>query len=442
MLEKFDIDYVILEAYPTVAPQLGASIGLLPSGLRILDQLGCFERLRAMVGNCYYQNVLRRFDGRVLAKKKPITFSERLENKIGYPQMFIDRQMLLQVLFDNLKFKDRVLTQKRVTHVDTTEGCVHVRTQDGCTYSGDIVVGADGIHSAVRNEMWRNANEANSNLFHSDELSRLQSDSKCIFGISKRPSGLQAGPIQINAFFDGWNYMMLSAPQDRLYWFFFNGMEKASGKDIPKFTKEDEVRLAKQHFGDYVTETTTFEDIYNNRQCSTLVAVEEHVFARWHFGRIIVIGDAAHKVHPITAQGGNSAMETAAALVNALRRKLDPGSTNGRLSEKDVEDVFAEVQAIRFDRAAAAIEQGRRSKVISTRDTLLSRIFVHGVLAWFGDLLILTLVLQSSKNSPVIEDLEVPKRLVTSTRPKGNWGLWRTGVFGAGLLAVLLYNFS
>lgn len=38
MLEKFNIDYVILEAYPNVAPQLGASIGLLPSGLRILDQ--------------------------------------------------------------------------------------------------------------------------------------------------------------------------------------------------------------------------------------------------------------------------------------------------------------------------------------------------------------------------------------------------------------------
>lgn len=81
MLEKFNIDYVILEAYPNVAPQLGASIGLLPSGLRILDQLGCYERLREMAGNCYYQNVLRRFDGRVLAKKKHITFSERLENK-------------------------------------------------------------------------------------------------------------------------------------------------------------------------------------------------------------------------------------------------------------------------------------------------------------------------------------------------------------------------
>ncbi|KAL0765485.1 hypothetical protein CaCOL14_012234 [Colletotrichum acutatum] len=38
MLERFDIDYTILEAYSEIAPQVGASIGLLPNGLRILDQ--------------------------------------------------------------------------------------------------------------------------------------------------------------------------------------------------------------------------------------------------------------------------------------------------------------------------------------------------------------------------------------------------------------------
>ena len=135
-------------------------------------------------------------------------------------------------------------------------------------------------------------------------------------------------------------------------------------------------------------------------------------------------------------------METAAALTNALRRKLDPGSMNERLSEKDVEDVFAEVQASRFDRAAAAVEQGRRSQAVSTQDTLLSRIFVHGVLAWFGDLLIMTLVLRNYKSSTVIEDLEVPKRHVTQTGSKENRILWGSGVVGAGLLAVLLYSFS
>lgn len=79
MLEKFNIEYVLLEAHPEVAPQLGASMGLLPGGLRILDQLGCCDRIREMAGDCYYQPSLRLFDGRILDVKKPVSFSEQLE---------------------------------------------------------------------------------------------------------------------------------------------------------------------------------------------------------------------------------------------------------------------------------------------------------------------------------------------------------------------------
>ena len=42
-LEKAGIDYVLLEARDTIHPQVGASIGIMPNGARILEQLGCFE---------------------------------------------------------------------------------------------------------------------------------------------------------------------------------------------------------------------------------------------------------------------------------------------------------------------------------------------------------------------------------------------------------------
>lgn len=45
MLEKNGIDFLVLEAYRDIAPQAGASIGLLPNGLRILDQLGCYDQV-------------------------------------------------------------------------------------------------------------------------------------------------------------------------------------------------------------------------------------------------------------------------------------------------------------------------------------------------------------------------------------------------------------
>lgn len=49
MLEAHGIDYVVLEAYPDIAPQVGASIGLIPHGLRILDQLGVYDSIRKLV---------------------------------------------------------------------------------------------------------------------------------------------------------------------------------------------------------------------------------------------------------------------------------------------------------------------------------------------------------------------------------------------------------
>lgn len=44
-----DIDFVVLESYSKVAPQVGASIAILPNGARILDQLDIFDDIFAMV---------------------------------------------------------------------------------------------------------------------------------------------------------------------------------------------------------------------------------------------------------------------------------------------------------------------------------------------------------------------------------------------------------
>lgn len=63
--------------------------------------------------------------------------------------------MILQVLWKNLKNKDRILVSKKVTQVSIEPSKVRVETSDGQSYSGDILIGADGIHSKVRSEMWR-----------------------------------------------------------------------------------------------------------------------------------------------------------------------------------------------------------------------------------------------------------------------------------------------
>jgi 2-polyprenyl-6-methoxyphenol hydroxylase and related FAD-dependent oxidoreductases len=44
-LEQGGIDFIVLEGHREIAPQVGASIGLLPNGARVLDQLGIWDSI-------------------------------------------------------------------------------------------------------------------------------------------------------------------------------------------------------------------------------------------------------------------------------------------------------------------------------------------------------------------------------------------------------------
>lgn len=78
MLEKVGIDFVVLEAYPEIAPQVGASIGMLPNGLRVLDQLGCYPAIRALIEQPNNHSRVRGPDGKVLSEYNNTTDQFRM----------------------------------------------------------------------------------------------------------------------------------------------------------------------------------------------------------------------------------------------------------------------------------------------------------------------------------------------------------------------------
>lgn len=43
MLEQLGIDFIVLEAYDNITPQVGASIGWHPNGFRVLNYMGVYE---------------------------------------------------------------------------------------------------------------------------------------------------------------------------------------------------------------------------------------------------------------------------------------------------------------------------------------------------------------------------------------------------------------
>lgn len=77
------------------------------------------------------------------------------------------------MLYDLLKDKSKILTGKRVVRVEHLAESVIVHCKDGTCFPGDVVVGADGIHSKVRKEMRRYAYERGDGmLFKKDSTSK------------------------------------------------------------------------------------------------------------------------------------------------------------------------------------------------------------------------------------------------------------------------------
>lgn len=68
-------------------------------------------------------------------------------------------------LYDSLPEASRVKTNSAVIRVQHKEDRVLVESADGCFYEGDLVVGADGVHSVMRSEMLRLANSLQGQQF-------------------------------------------------------------------------------------------------------------------------------------------------------------------------------------------------------------------------------------------------------------------------------------
>lgn len=82
MLEQTGIDYLVLEKYQ-VAPQLGASIALLPNSTRILDQIGCWEAvLKNVRASDAFRNMQTRDPAGKLLSSGP-HFGQSVEERYG-----------------------------------------------------------------------------------------------------------------------------------------------------------------------------------------------------------------------------------------------------------------------------------------------------------------------------------------------------------------------
>ncbi|KAL4800038.1 FAD/NAD(P)-binding domain-containing protein [Aspergillus venezuelensis] len=360
-LERAGIDYVVLEKHVDIFAEPGISIGLMPNGPRILEQLGIYADVDKL-----YQPIKKIYqcfpEGFCLETDSPGNIL-MVWYRFGLPFCVIERQLFLDVFFAKFKDKSRIHLGAKVAEVCHTSSGVSVQIVDGTTYTGDLVVGADGVHSIVRSEMWRIGN--------AEQLGFISE--KCVLGVCKAP------PRQ-----DRWEHIV-RYNQDFCFLFFpatgtdifFNVIYRLKRKshypNIPRFSEAEAIQVCKSVADFPVWNGVKLGDLWAQRTRVVPVPLEEHMYKNWHYRRIVCIGDSVSKMSPNLGQGANTAMECAAPLERSLNCMLED---------------FNQKQ---FKRLLSVHGDAQFVTRLEALDGWSLRVFARHVMRYLGDLLVANL---------------------------------------------------
>ncbi|KAG0084406.1 hypothetical protein BGZ93_006405 [Podila epicladia] len=171
-----NIDYVILER-SSAHKTLGSIIGLNACPMRMLEQLGLLAdiiKISKPIGGFSLQNEDLSPIGHI-----DFTFGER---QYGYGGRVMSRPALFDLLLSRVP-EDKILLSKQVSNVIETSAEVRVVCADGSEYGCDILVGADGAYSAVREIMYKKLS-AHGRLPASDSKP-MDLTHVCVLGVSE-----------------------------------------------------------------------------------------------------------------------------------------------------------------------------------------------------------------------------------------------------------------
>lgn len=256
-----------------------------------------------------------------------------MKDMFGYEWLFNTRREHIAVMWRAVKRKDRFLLGRRVKKVEERDEKVAVVTEGGEEFVGDVLVGADGVRSVVRQEMWRIGNEKVPGTFGEEEMDNLHVEFRGLYGWAR------GHPIHCDPEFGDFhcvlnnkrNFLAAPGPDGRLFFIACERLDRTyKAHEVPRYTEEDKKAFAERMADVPFNETYAWGDIWPHVVESALVPLEEAMFTTWQHGRILCIGDSVHKTTPNIGIGANVAIQGAAKAASVIKRFHDG---RGQLNE-------------------------------------------------------------------------------------------------------------
>ncbi|MFE5393385.1 FAD-dependent oxidoreductase [Streptomyces sp. NPDC056568] len=276
--------------------EVGAGIGLRPSTMNRFREWGIFDAIAEVTSPSDYFEILTATGDPIMKEAWPAD-GEQAHTHLIHRGDFIDA--LLGVLPEGMVH----LGHKLESVEEKGEGAV-LTFANGTTAEADLVVGADGIKSVVRHQLFSqkppvfSGEHAYRTVISTDAAQGMVVDDNLRMYIGR-----------------GTKVYLLPLRHRGQVSFDITALDP-DGTWAPRVTKEDLLKTVEGFDERLVAITRDLDmDTVNIRAVYDIDPVDT-----WHTGSVVLVGDAAHSMLHHQGQGANSAIEDGGALADALKQ--------------------------------------------------------------------------------------------------------------------------
>jgi 2-polyprenyl-6-methoxyphenol hydroxylase-like FAD-dependent oxidoreductase len=299
-LRKAGLDVQVYEQASKFA-RVGAGIQMTPNAMKVLRGLGLEERLRAIAFEPK-SGLNRDHDTGAVSNELPI--AGVMEERYGAPFLVMHRADLHASLAAAVP-ADLVHLNKKLTGLTQDAGGVTVSFTDGSQAHADIVIGADGVHSVVREITLG----AESPRFTGKVAYRTTFPSRLLDRELPPSRTKWWGPDRHIVIY------YVTSNRDEVY-FVTSQPEPAEWMTRESWSAKGDLKVLRDSFAAFHPEVRAVlaacPDVYK------WALFERNPLPTWIQGRVALLGDACHPMTPYMAQGAASALEDAAVLSRCL----------------------------------------------------------------------------------------------------------------------------